>query len=257
MFQNFTKLVQHYSLFLGAILAIFVFSSCGPKLYFVKSTPKQNDISISSDLKQFLDKNSNQPISVVLRTPLTSSMVTQEIQNSEFYNTLERKLMNAGFAVRDRALLEKLIMNEQLSYESIAQKVRVDFIIEVVENSRLDNIQTKMFRKKDNKVVYITPKHTNVNFHTLNIITNKFTFRIVIAETGASCGFFTYHYIPCTNGCDIYAYKNTGNYYFSDRKREAGTYRNTFNSSGRYWSIDDDFIINDLSNKIISILQGK
>ena len=104
-----SKTLINRGFFLLLIVTTFAFSSCGPKLYLVKSNPKQNEVSVSPDLRQFLNTNKQQ-ISVVLRTPRTSSYVAQEVQNGELYNTIERKLMNAGFAVRDRALLEKLVI---------------------------------------------------------------------------------------------------------------------------------------------------
>jgi len=233
------------------IVAVLVFNSCA-KLYYVKSTPKRDEISISPDLRQFV--NNNKQMSVVLRTPRTTSNITQEVQNSGLYNTIERKLMNSGFIVRDRALLEKLVMNEQSSYESIAQKIKADLIIEVIENTRQDITPTKMFRKKNNESVDIIRTHDQ-----LNIMTNKFTFRIVIVETGISSGIFTFYYIPCTTNCDIYVMKY-GGYLFGNSKKEvkkrywafSGIRPRNFN-----WWIETDYISDDLSNKIINILQGR
>jgi uncharacterized lipoprotein YajG len=240
--------------FLFLIVAIFALNSCSRQLYSIKPTPKQDEISISPELRQFLNTNKQQ-ISVVLRTPRTTSNASQEVQNGELYNTIERRLMDAGFVVRDRALLEKLIVNEQLSYESIAQKIEVDLIIEISENSIQDNIPTKMIRKKDNKEIFIETKDK------LNCITSKFTFRIVLAEIGVSSGFFTYYYIPCTNGCDTYAAKYSGYYFFGNsnkevRKRLWGSplilYPREYN-----WWVENDFISKDLSDKISNILKGK
>jgi len=66
---------------------------------------------------------------------------------------------------------------------------------------------------------------------------------------GASCGFFTFYYTPCTNGCDIYAAK-LGCYYFGNHKK-GGVY------ISHNLSVDNDYIHNDLSDKIIDILQGR
>jgi len=229
-----------------SILVIFVFSSCGTtKLYYVKSTPKQDEISISPELKQFLDKKKGKQLAVVLRTPRAISDVTQESQNGEIYNSIERGLMNAGFLVRDRALLERLLVSEQLSYESIAEKIKVDLIIEVLETSNTNNFITEMFRKKNNK-------RTFVGATQLNAITSKISFRITLAETGVTCGFFTFYYVPCSEGCDIYADKFLGSYWFTSCKTS------TMSGVGM-WSfyIKTDDIIKDLPNKIINILHGK
>ena len=237
------------------IIILLTFSSCSRQLYIIKPVPKQDEISISPELRQFLNNNKKQ-ISVVLRTPRTTSNVTQEVQNSELYNTIERRLMNAGFIVRDRALLEKLVVNEQLSYESIAQKIEVDLIIEVVENSRHYNTSTKMFRAKNNEEVYLPTRDK------LNVVTSKITFRIVVAETGISSGFFTFYYIPCSNGCAIYAQKTMGTYFFGKSKKEVkrrfwGPVHANWSVPFEYnWWVEDDFISNDLSIKITNILQG-
>jgi hypothetical protein len=243
--------------FLFLFVVIFTFISCSPKLYFVKSTPKQNEISTTPDLRQLLNNKKSQPLSVVLRIPRTASNVTQEIQNNELYNTIEKKLMNTGFVIRDRALLEKLVLNEQLSYESIAEKIKVDLIIEVVENSQHDNIQTVMFCKKNNNKIdlLLTDRPDRSHLH-LNLITSKFTFRIVLAETGVSSGFFTFYYTPCTDGCDIYA-KKSGKYYYNfNRNKEASAVHTVI--PGPYSLVmNADYINDDLSSKIINILQGK
>jgi hypothetical protein len=252
---NLKKLLNRGK-FLLIIVALLAFSSCSRQLYLIKPVSKQDEISISPELRQFLNNNKQQ-VSVVLRTPRTTSNVTQEVQNSELYNTIERRLMNAGFIVRDRALLEKLIVNEQLSYENIAQKIKVDLIIEVVENSRYDNSSTKMFRAKNNEEVHLSTRDK------LNVITSKFTFRIVLAEAGISSGFFTFYYMPCTNGCGIYAQKTMGTYFFGKSKKEVkrrfwGSPQTNWSVPFEYsWWVEGDFISNDLSIKIINILQGR
>jgi hypothetical protein len=43
--------------FLFLIIVIFVLNSCGAKLYYIKQNPKQNEISLSSDLRQFVSTN--------------------------------------------------------------------------------------------------------------------------------------------------------------------------------------------------------
>ncbi|MCL2329185.1 MAG: hypothetical protein FWC39_11835 [Bacteroidetes bacterium] len=229
------------------IAAIFSLSSCKPKLYIVKSMQKQNEISISPELKQFL--NNKQQISVVLRTPNTTSNVTQEVQNTELYNIMEKKLMNAGMVVRDRALLEKLVVNEQASYESIAQKVKADLIIEILENTKYDEIAKTMVRQKKNKIVYLYP-YLNAR---VSFTTSKITFRIVLVETGVSSAFLTFYYTPCIEGCGTYATHPLGDYFFFGMNwREVG-----IGNREAHWQFDDDYIGEDLSNKIISILQGK
>ena len=237
--------------FLFLIVAIFVFNSCA-KLHYIKQTPKRDDISMSPDLRQFLNKNKTQQLSVVLRTPRTTSNITQEVQSTELYNAIERKLMNAGFVIRDRALLEKLLVNEQSSYEDIAQKVKADLIIEVMENSKQNHTPNTMFRKKNDKRIDIRTRDQ------LNIITFRFTFRIVIVETGASSGIFTFHYFPCANGCDTYAAKYMGYHFFGNTKKEVNrrVWLNTRPLNYNWWW-EDDYIINDLSNKIINILQER
>jgi hypothetical protein len=202
--------------------------------------------------------NNKQQISVVLRTPHTTSNVTQEIQNSVLYNTIERKLMSAGFVVRDRALLEKLLVNEQLSYESIAQKVKADLIIEVIEFSRQDIYPSKMIRIKDNKEVSIKHGHDKIYFATY-----KFMFRIVLLESGASGGFLTSYYNCCSNGCKIYAEKWGGYYWLGRSVQEIKSRRwmipTRIETYG--WSCDSnddiEYYGSDLSNKLINILKGK
>lgn len=255
------KSLKHRGKFLFLIILIFTTTSCVPTLYIAKSTARQNEISTSPNLRQFLNNKQPHQISIVLRTSRTTSNVTQEVQNNELYNTVERKLMNAGFVVRDRALLEKLIVNEQLSYESIAEKIKVDLIIEVLENSRIDNNYPKIFRQNDNKEIRMYGEYSH---DFLNIITSKLSFRIVIAETGAASGFYTFYYTPCINGCNFYA-KKAGNDYLIGKSREGVKMK--YNYWMKWWRLPDreecswiadaNYISDDLSNKIINILKGK
>jgi len=187
----------------------------------------------------------------------TTSNITQETQNSELYGAIERNLMNAGFIVRDRAMLEKLLINEQLSYESIAEKIKVDLIIEVMDNSHKYVTPTTMFREKNDKQINITTEDR------LYIQTSQFAFRIVLAKTGAVSGIFTFYYNPCVNRCVVYARKHAGLgcYWFGRSKTEVNSRMNQplyrLNSRDYYWYNQGDYIITDLSNKIINILQGK
>ena len=257
--------------FLFLIIAIIMFSSCAQiHLYTAYTVPKRDEISMSPDLRQFIDKNKNKQISVVLRVPHTTSTITKEVLNDEFYNVIEQKLVNAGFAVRDRALLEKLIITEQASYESIGKKIKADIIIELVENTEQNNTQTKIFRKKDNKEMNVyggTMSFMLGFFQTreldngINITMSKITFRIVLVETGASSGFFTFYYTPCTDGCDFYIGKYGKAYFFdytkTGAKRKRAGWLPLAWQGCCSWYVSYDFIIEDLPNRIIDILKGR
>jgi hypothetical protein len=120
-----------------------------------------------------------------------------------------------------------------------------------MENSIQNFTPNQMFRKRDNKKINIITRDQ------LNVTTYRFTFRIVIVETGISSGIFTFYYIPCANGCDIYATKYMGYHFFGNTKKEVGRIWINPCPLSYSWHWEEDYISNDLASQIIKILQER
>lgn len=95
-----------------------------------------DEVSVRPTLTQLVKDHPS--LKVVLRVPNVTSNVTQSqtAQNgtnlNSAYDEIEKKLFNAGFTVRDRALLSSLIDKEGItSYKEIQKRVDTDLIIDV------------------------------------------------------------------------------------------------------------------------------
>jgi len=245
--------------------AIFTFISCA-KLQHVTITAskKQNEISLMPDLKEYLKEN--QKISVVLRVPNTQSTISREIQNTELYNQIERKLMNAGFNVIDRTLLENLVKHGNISYSDyseIGKKLNADIIIELTDETWQIESAYQAFNKTKNRQIDLKsgkfghPLYGTAlgHYKPFAIYTSKFSFRIVLVKEGATRGYLTFYYTPCTTGCDVYANLYRGQDYHCCYEVKVKNPTYTFPSHTSY-SVRNDYILEDLPNQIIKVLRS-
>lgn len=103
----------------------------------IRINDKVDELTISKNyLNNYIGKNNT---SIVLRVPTISQGITSEDTNNGFYIDLEKKLMQSGFVVRDRALLESLLVaqNTDKGYSSIYEKIDTDLILQI-DNIKLD-----------------------------------------------------------------------------------------------------------------------
>lgn len=96
-----------------------------------------DDVSVRPSLRQLVKEHPS--LKVVLRVPNVTTNVTQAGQAlagnaglDHAYDEIEKKLFDAGYVVRDRALLSSLIDKEGItSYKEIQARVDTDLIIDV------------------------------------------------------------------------------------------------------------------------------
>jgi len=232
---------------LAIIVAIF-FSSCSSTYFaMIKSEPKQDDITLTPEMKQFLGKQKNW--SVVLRVPNSSDRVTAETasKNNSIYNNIEKNLLKAGFNVRDRGLLESVLRSGQANYAEIGEKIDTDIIIEILDISwDIDNFQHNYTVKKNNKT-------GNFSGNVLNPKMAKLECKLIIVEKGATGGVFTLYCSTCTDGCDFYYYVDFWHniYYFGFDNKRAPQF------SSLTWYLEVNDVTDYFSNKIIKILQNR
>src|SRR3989339_1512457 len=139
----------------------------------------QQQKNVTLNVKKYLDEvvvsktfkekyAGREGLRIVLRVPSGASGVTGEDTKSAFYIDLEKKLVQNGFIVRDRALLDRLLNTtyEDKDYVSIYNKIDTDIILQI------DKIDL------DEKIY---PTSYIVNNEIVNDVDNK-TFYIRLAE---------------------------------------------------------------------------
>lgn len=164
----------------------------------VKFSPKSDEITTTTSLKQYLLRNPNPKI--VLRTngKLNSDNVTEKEQNNYLYNAIESELLKSGFIVRDRQLFEKIVTNtdNNNNYGNLKEKSDTDLIIELTNLDRSILYQTNKYY--DDKGVE----------KTSSILTNKkyygatIEFKVIMISTNEFAGIYKFNYVPCVNGCE-------------------------------------------------------
>lgn len=113
-------------------LALLTLNSCAKKLGMAQSVLPENEKIVKNDFSDFLKSKS--PLSVVLRVPNTAGNVTQKDSGADpnsYYAIIEKRLMANGFEVKDRALLNSLLVGGVTDYEQISQKTKADVIIDI------------------------------------------------------------------------------------------------------------------------------
>ncbi len=186
-----------------ALLSIpLLLSSCFPNyLGYVRGVSPTNEEIIKPGFKEFLAQK--QPISVVLRTPATSSSVTQSELNTSntYYSLIEKRLMQAGMEVRDRGLLNSLLVGGTYDYNEISQKTNADIIIEVT-SIKFDNQPNGevTIKKKDQRTATITSESQK----QILIETAIIDFKLIRIDKGEPGILGTFYYIGDQMESDFY-----------------------------------------------------
>ncbi len=206
---------------------------CGAPVSFtrtVKFSPKNDEITTTSSLKEYLAKNPSPKIVLRTTTRVNSDNVTEKEQNNYLYNAIESELLKSGFVVRDRQLFDKIVTNadNNNNYENLKEKSDTDLIIE------LTNL--------DRSIAYQTNKYydSKGNERTSAILANKtyygatIEFKVIMISTNEFAGIYKFNYVPCINGCD----------YGPTRKQT----RQELDKSESYEAVEEDKLIKFVKN---------
>ena len=159
-------------------------------------------------------KNAANP-TIVLRVPYATREVLEEDKNMKtqkntdgtnnlndinVYNVIEKELLKGGFTVRDRALFEKVLGDKSVGdYSRIKELTETDLILE------LSSIQ--YVRHPMNSFTYfVNTKKKGTIENTINCTNNfnlyglRLEFRLIKVKENDFIGSFTYNYTPCENG---------------------------------------------------------
>lgn len=182
--------------FLILITALtFIFMSCFQG--YIKFEARDPEVIPTTRLKEFM-RNHESP-KIVLRVPNPELITTETGDNDLLFNSIEKEFTKAGYRVRDRALFEEILSksDDDISYEEISKRTDTDLILELV--------------KLDTDVLYETNKYYtysgNQRLFPNNIVLDargaEVRFKLILISENELAGNFTFHYVPCPNGCDV------------------------------------------------------
>lgn len=154
----------------------------------------------SIELKEFI-KTHKRP-KVVLRVPHLSNDVTENENTNVIYNQIEKVFVANDFVVRDRALLNRLLQNDEddLDYQKIGDQIDTELIIEIVS---ID------FKYKEKYAVYYLDNSTNEQKACgVKYDIARLECKIIIVEKGQFGGNFTLYTNSLELGKDTYYSKS-------------------------------------------------
>ncbi len=181
-----------------------------------KYAPEKDEVVKNADKLKFLKEAKNPTI--VLRVPHASRDVLDEDKNVKtnknqdgtnnlndinVYNVIEKELLKGGFTVRDRALFDKVLGDKSVNdYSKIKELTETDLILE------LSSIQFVKYPM--NSFAYNTKGKKNADIEKTVGCSNYFSlyglkleFRVIKVKENDFIGSFTYNYTPCETvyGC--------------------------------------------------------
>jgi hypothetical protein len=204
---------------MGRIMLVVVcsvlFASCA-SWKAVKVYPGMNvanEIIVRPELKK-LTAGHIQNVKVVLRVPEAPKYLTQETQQdmNRLYDWFERELAKAGFIVRDRSLLEKVLSEDKTaSYTGISQSIDTDLIIEILYMGPCDLTHNRYFDIDDCMVkeMCIPPPDKKLPGPTKFIMKGgRLDCRIITVKDATVSGMFTLYNLPSEGICDFEVHHN-------------------------------------------------
>lgn len=221
-----------------------------------------DDVSVRPSLKQLVKNHPS--LKVVLRVPNVTTNVTQAGQAlagnaglDHAYDEIEKKLFDAGYVVRDRALLSSLIDKEGItSYKEIQSRVDTDLIIDVSNlhfNDPQDWNTTKSFTGGD----------LGQTGYTMGEAVATVEAKFIIVETGEVGAIVTLHLPVCAYATCDYNYFDDGmgdiSFSFADANR-AATYDQNSQTYAYLWGQGDgpgsiNQAADTIAQKIVDVLR--
>ncbi len=200
--------------------------------------PVEDEIFTKPALSEIVKSSSK--LSIVLRVPApsTEKEVTAQEKNANLtgeqnsiYNTIEKEFAKAGFVVRDRALFAKVLDQETQDYSKIEQITQTDFILEILNLKTDVPYTTKSYKDKNG---IMQEASVNITFNGALV-----EFKLVSVKENDMVGSYSFHYVPCLEGC---------NYSFSPDYRAKNTWV-------RIRAIPNEFWVNSTKRLIQEIIK--
>ena len=181
-----------------------------------KISPEKDEVVKNANKLEFLKTSTNPTI--VLRVPNATRAVLEEDKNIKtpknndgtnnlndinVYNVIEKELLKGGFTVRDRALFEKVLGDKSVNdYSKIKELTETDMILEL---SSIEYVKYPI-----NFFTFFTHTKRKGNIENrldcsnyFNLYGLKLEFRLIKVKENDFIGAFTYNYNPCDdNPCN-------------------------------------------------------
>jgi hypothetical protein len=199
---------------------------------FVETPKIPNDIVVSEELRGLLKINPKPAIALRMKLPETQrktraawqqntrrgdyfsrsagafsiSSKTEMTGEGKILEIMERELVRAGFTIRDRVLLEKLLTGKEfVDYSQVGNLLNIDIIIEITNLDYGIPFHVTAYRDTDNKIVKIYDKRNGRKGRKRgeDFLTpyNQFKGKVIIVKSGAVGG--TLEINHCTGGGEI------------------------------------------------------
>jgi hypothetical protein len=226
--------------FLAALAASIASAQPGREVY-VRFNPKPNEIFTKPALTALLEEI-RRP-AVIIRVPARAPQVSASISLPSTYNTIEKEFLKHGFTVRDRAIFEKVLsQNQQIDYGKLYQLTNVDLLVELVHISPIEFATTVFYDKRRSN----SKRQFDEEFVMKGV---KAEFKIVALKQNEVVGSYTFYWTPCFDGC---ACPDGCAYWYHPR---IGVYRDAPNApldpfdalNEEIW----DFFVSNVTQKII------
>lgn len=183
-----------------------------------KISPEKDEVVKNINKLEFV-KNTTNP-TIVLRVPNATREVLEEDKNVKtlknndgtnnlndinVYNVIEKELLKGGFTVRDRALFEKVLGDKSVSdYSRIKELTETDLMLEL---SNIQYVKYPMnyftFFSQSKRQGSIEHRITCPNY--FNLYGLRLEFRLIKVKENDFIGSFTYNYAPCDDSpCNYY-----------------------------------------------------
>ncbi len=204
----------------------------------VKFSPKKDDVFTNPKLRNYVAKTPNP--SIVLRVPDAEKSILSESKygNSNIYSAIEKELMKANFAVRDRALFNQTLKSGD-NYDNIRKSTNTDLILEVIESAPI-KLTTNRYTNKRGRAK--TAKFPIVYYGF------KVEFKIISVKENSLVGNYIFYYTPCLNGCTNTYYANGAIYPIGGYKSLPKSYEYRFdkNSVAEFYKISTQRLIKEI-----------
>jgi len=179
-----------------AALAIVILGACMmplPTAIVKPNSPAKNEVIMTTELKELLAETPRPK--TVIRVSNPPANVTEAEKFNAYINMFEKALMQNGFTVRDRALLENLMRSGNADYQTIGQKIDTDIIIDVLSlQFDLPNPVTTYLNETTNQnESFLFPDNS------VNCALAKLECRLTIVTKGQLGGMFTFF----SSRCDV------------------------------------------------------
>jgi len=239
------KISNHIFLFSVLIL----FSSCGTYKTFTGNikydASKQNEVTKSGELNSYLESKDN--VKFVLRSPegFDNFSYEEQIKWKDLFAFVEKELINKGYVVKDRVLLDLLLEKGDMSVMDVGKAIDTDIIIEIIDVEFDIPNQVKDFSIKEKGVATNFSVWSDLEYIDCRL--SKLECRITMVDVGNVGGIFKFYVSGCDKGNDFYmkVYEN----YDGTLDNEKDSYVGWNYGNVSFKSLTHTYNMNDLSRR--------